>query len=73
MAKTVNLPETATVEDVLDVFWQAWRAGAKGITVYRSESRQGQVLRLPGTAPERDDAIHVHGTYTGGSLVGADL
>lgn len=74
VAKTVNLPETAAVRDVEDVYWQAWRAGVKGITVYRSESRQGQVLRLaPATSPERQPALHVHGTYTGGSLAGADL
>jgi ribonucleoside-diphosphate reductase alpha chain len=73
VAKTVNLPETATIGEVEDVFWQAWRAGVKGITVYRSESRKGQVLRVSAVAREQEPAVHVHGTYTGGSLAGADL
>jgi len=68
VAKTVNLPETATVENVADIFWQAWRAGAKGITVYRSGSRPGQVLRVPG-AGRGACRVDVHGSYAGGSLV----
>jgi ribonucleoside-diphosphate reductase alpha chain len=39
VAKTVNLPATATVDDVYDVFQAAWQAGCKGITVYRDGSR----------------------------------
>jgi ribonucleoside-diphosphate reductase alpha chain len=73
VAKTVNLPETATIQEVEDIFWQAWRAGVKGITVYRSRSRKGQVLRVSAVVREQEPAVHVHGTYTGGSLAGADL
>ncbi len=66
VAKTVHLPEAASVENVGDIFWQAWRAGAKGITVYRCGTRPGQVLRIP--APDRDQSrVEVHGSYAGGS------
>lgn len=46
VSKTVNLPAEATVEDVRTVLVEAWRAGVKGITVYRYGSRPDQVLRF---------------------------
>jgi ribonucleoside-diphosphate reductase alpha chain len=36
VAKTVNLPATASVDDVRDIIWQAWQSQCKGITVYRA-------------------------------------
>jgi ribonucleoside-diphosphate reductase alpha chain len=44
VSKTVNLPSAATQEDVSNVFDMAWRLGCKGITVYRTGSRESQVL-----------------------------
>lgn len=42
--KTVNLAAAATVDDVKGIFRDAWRLGAKGITVYRDGSRPHQRL-----------------------------
>jgi ribonucleoside-diphosphate reductase alpha chain len=44
VAKTVNLPADATTADVQAIYLAAWRAGVKGITVYRYGARPGQVL-----------------------------
>jgi ribonucleoside-diphosphate reductase alpha chain len=48
VSKTVNLPTDATPADVEAIYLDAWRAGCKGITVYRYGTRPGQVLqRIP--------------------------
>ena len=44
VSKTVNLPSTATVDDIKEIFKLAFKLGCKGITVYRDGSRGGQVL-----------------------------
>lgn len=41
ISSTVNLPKEATVEDVAEVYLQAWKQGCKGITVYREGTRDG--------------------------------
>ena len=38
---TVNLPSDTTVEQVEQIYMQAWKAGCKGISVYREGSREG--------------------------------
>ncbi len=48
VAKTVNLPADATVDDIRGIYLSAWKAKVKGITVYRYGSRQGQVLSYVG-------------------------
>lgn len=44
ISSTVNLPKEATVEDVADIYMQAWEYGLKGITVYRDGCRRGGIL-----------------------------
>jgi ribonucleoside-diphosphate reductase alpha chain len=44
VSKTVNLLQSATVEDVRRIYTEAWRLGVKGITIYRYGSKPAQVL-----------------------------
>ena len=44
ISKTVNLPETATVEDVMDAYVEAWKHGVKAIAIYRDGSKKVQPL-----------------------------
>jgi len=49
LSKTVNMPATATPQDVADAYWQAWVEDCKGITVYVTGSRQQVVLETKET------------------------
>jgi len=44
VSKTINLPESATVETVLNIYREAYRMGLKGTTVFRDKSRDHQIL-----------------------------
>jgi ribonucleoside-diphosphate reductase alpha chain len=45
ISKTVNLPESATVEDIADAYTQAWHLGIKALAIYRDGSKTAQALR----------------------------
>jgi ribonucleoside-diphosphate reductase alpha chain len=44
ISKTVNLPETATVDEVRELFVDAWRLGVKAIAIYRDNCKVAQPL-----------------------------
>jgi len=44
VSKTINLPETATVDDVSQTYMNAWKQKVKGITIFRYNSKNKQVL-----------------------------
>ena len=59
ITKTVNLPNSATVEDVSDIYVLGWKLGLKAIAIYRDGSKRTQPLstsdgsRRPPRAPPR--------------------
>ena len=44
ISKTVNLPETATVEDIESIYMEGWKLGLKALAVYRDNCKVGQPL-----------------------------
>jgi ribonucleoside-diphosphate reductase alpha chain len=54
ISKTVNLPETASVEEIADVYLQGWKLGLKALAVYRDNCKVGQPLS-DGKAGKVDD------------------
>ncbi|CAL9580739.1 vitamin B12-dependent ribonucleotide reductase [Streptomyces sp. enrichment culture] len=44
LSKTVNMPETATVEEVEEIYFEAWKMGIKALAIYRDNCKVGQPL-----------------------------
>jgi ribonucleoside-diphosphate reductase alpha chain len=44
ISKTINMPSSATVEEVEDVHFQGWKLGLKALAIYRDNSKVGQPL-----------------------------
>ncbi|MFS3126957.1 vitamin B12-dependent ribonucleotide reductase [Nocardioides sp. Bht2] len=56
ISKTVNLPETATVEEIEDIYLQSWKLGLKATAVYRDNCKVGQPLS-DGKAKKADTTV----------------
>ena len=44
ISKTVNMPESATVEEVAEIYFEAWKMGIKALAIYRDNCKVGQPL-----------------------------
>jgi ribonucleoside-diphosphate reductase alpha chain len=44
ISKTVNMPESATVEDVEQIYFEGWKMGLKALAIYRDNCKVGQPL-----------------------------
>jgi ribonucleoside-diphosphate reductase alpha chain len=45
ISKTVNLPQSASVEDIADAYTRGWKGGLKALAIYRDGSKTAQALR----------------------------
>src|ERR1700704_5062006 len=60
ISKTVNLPENASVEDIMEAYLQAWKLGLKAVAVYRDGCKKSQPLSAAGTSTalsKKGDAV----------------
>ena len=62
ISKTVNLPETATVEDVEEVYYEGWKLGLKALAIYRNNCKVGQPLS-DAREKKADVAVAASGEY----------
>ncbi|HUR49909.1 MAG TPA: vitamin B12-dependent ribonucleotide reductase [Acidimicrobiales bacterium] len=56
ISKTVNLSETATVEDIEDAYMESWKLGLKAVAVYRDNCKLGQPLSTTKKEPAAEAA-----------------
>jgi ribonucleoside-diphosphate reductase alpha chain len=56
ISKTVNLPNSATPEDIAAAYMLAWKAGVKALAIYRDGSKRTQPLSTGKAMPEATQA-----------------
>ncbi len=59
ISKTVNLPNNASIEDIMESYLQAWKLGIKAVAIYRDGCKQSQPLSAAGSKTAnstKDDA-----------------
>jgi ribonucleoside-diphosphate reductase alpha chain len=64
ISKTVNMPESATVEEVESIFLEGWKLGLKAIAIYRDNCKVAQPLSIAKkttTAAATEEVAHQHG------------
>src|SRR2546428_10530552 len=50
ISKTVNLPESASVEEIMEAYLQAWKLGLKAVAIYRDGCKKSQPLSAAGSS-----------------------
>lgn len=56
ISSTINLPNEATIDDVYNIYVEAWKSGLKGVTIYRAGCNREGILTI-----KKPDSIPVTG------------
>jgi ribonucleoside-diphosphate reductase alpha chain len=56
ISKTVNLPQTASIEDIADAYTRGWKGGLKALAIYRDGSKTAQALRTDAQEEKQAEA-----------------
>jgi ribonucleoside-diphosphate reductase alpha chain len=68
ISKTINMPEDATVDDIMEAYISAWKLGLKAVAVYRDGSKKAQPLSSMGSATAKSQKGDVVGVPQGGTI-----
>jgi ribonucleoside-diphosphate reductase alpha chain len=63
ISKTVNLPESATVEDIEQIYFEGWKLGLKALAIYRDNCKVGQPLSAAKKKPAEAEAAEPAPTH----------
>lgn len=70
ISSTVNLPNSATIDDVKDLYMYAWKQGLKGITVFRDGCKRLGILTTDNKEPnESNDALNEFDILKRGDII----
>ena len=58
ISKTVNMPETATVEDIEQLHIDSWKLGIKAVAIYRDNCKVGQPLNMAKKGADANNETH---------------
>jgi ribonucleoside-diphosphate reductase alpha chain len=59
ISKTVNMPESATVEEVEEIYFEGWKLGLKALAIYRDNCKVGQPLSIAKKKAEPEVPVQV--------------
>ncbi len=57
ISKTINMPEEATVEDIMDAYIESWRIGLKAVAIYRDNCKRSQPLSTSPTTAKAKPVV----------------
>lgn len=69
ISSTVNLPESTTIEDVMDLYMTAWKEGLKGVTIFREGCRRAPILDSSKKKEEKKDKFDIKNVELKGQTV----
>ena len=73
ISSTVNLPNSATIDDVKDLYLYAWKQGLKGITVFRDGCKRLGILTTDNKEPNKtNDTSNKFGVFGRGDIINVD-
>ncbi len=67
ISKTINMPEDATVDDIMEAYISAWKLGLKAVAIYRDGSKKAQPLSSMGSATHKSGKSEAGVILSGGA------
>lgn len=71
ISSTINLPEETTVEQVYDIYMEAWKQGLKGVTIWRDNCQRQGILSTEKETPQPVQLEAVHEGPKRGEIIKA--